>query len=446
MIDPQQVQEAKRTLGAKLAERRNLRGLTQADLAARVHSTRSTVAGVERGDQVVDRVFWQRCETLLGAGGELLAGYDEYRRLKQRHDEEKVDAGQRARWGEADRDARETRVIASAATVRHGGVMMTAEWYRRFAVREARGHSPTYEALALAVSADEHLVKLLDQLPQEKRQPNLLFAAAQYLGAPVATPDAFSAWAVQDWPELSGTMRSRRTQTNEPTRCATMLPILAQLPQPLALLEVGASAGLCLYPDAYQYQYGDGPIVLGPADSQVRLSCAISGNVPIPESMPAVVWRAGLDLNPLDVASDDDVRWLDALIWPEQQERRDRLHAAVRIARADPPHLVTGDLLADLPALVAQAPADATLVIFHSAVLTYVPPETRTAFTDLVRGLPCRWISNEGTGVLPELASAVKLDPDGPAMFLLALDGQPLGLASPHGQEVRWLTTHGASV
>jgi transcriptional regulator with XRE-family HTH domain/tetratricopeptide (TPR) repeat protein len=103
-IDPQQVQEAKRRLGAKLAERRNLRGLTQADLAGRVHSTRSTVAGVERGDQVVDRVFWQRCETLLGAGGELLAGYDEYRRLKQRRDEEKVDAGQRARWGEAERD------------------------------------------------------------------------------------------------------------------------------------------------------------------------------------------------------------------------------------------------------------------------------------------------------------------------------------------------------
>ncbi|MEQ4300377.1 helix-turn-helix domain-containing protein [Plantactinospora sp. B6F1] len=105
MIDPQQVQDAKRAVGAKLAERRNSHGLTQAALAARVHSTRSTVAGVERGQQVVDRIFWQRCERLLGAGGELLAGYDEYRRLKQRHDQEKVDAGQRARWGEVERDS-----------------------------------------------------------------------------------------------------------------------------------------------------------------------------------------------------------------------------------------------------------------------------------------------------------------------------------------------------
>ncbi|MFI7438050.1 helix-turn-helix domain-containing protein [Micromonospora haikouensis] len=103
MIGPQQVQDAKRALGVKLAGRRNALGVTQADLAARVHSTRSTVAGVERGHQVVDRVFWQRCDGLLGSGGELLAGYDEYRRLKRRHDEERIEAGQRARWGEVER-------------------------------------------------------------------------------------------------------------------------------------------------------------------------------------------------------------------------------------------------------------------------------------------------------------------------------------------------------
>ncbi|MGV4926084.1 DUF2332 domain-containing protein [Streptomyces sp. BHT-5-2] len=31
-----------------------------------------------------------------------------------------------------------------------------------------------------------------------------------------------------------------------------MLPVLAALPQPLALIGVGASAGLCLYPDRYR--------------------------------------------------------------------------------------------------------------------------------------------------------------------------------------------------
>ena len=44
-------------------------------------------------------------------------------------------------------------------------------------------------------------------------------------------------------------MMVRSTQTNEAGRCAALLPVLALLPQPLALLEVGTSAGLCLFPD-----------------------------------------------------------------------------------------------------------------------------------------------------------------------------------------------------
>jgi hypothetical protein len=50
-----------------------------------------------------------------------------------------------------------------------------------------------------------------------------------------------------------------------------------------------------------------------------------------------VSWRAGLDLNPLDVASDADMRWLDCLLWPGEQGRRQRLMGAVATARRDPP-------------------------------------------------------------------------------------------------------------
>src|SRR2546423_7082793 len=123
----------------------------------------------------------------------------------------------------------------------------TAELYREFGEREARGESPTYERLSLAVADDRGLLALIDTLPEPKRQPNLLYAAARYLGGPVDPPSAFSRWALAHWPSLAATMRERRTQTNEPGRCASLLPVLARLPQPLALLEVGASAGLCLY-------------------------------------------------------------------------------------------------------------------------------------------------------------------------------------------------------
>jgi hypothetical protein len=65
--------------------------------------------------------------------------------------------------------------------------------------------------------------------------------------------DAFRAAALDRRAEVATTMLARRTQTNEPARCATLLPALASLRQPLAVLEVGASAGLCLLPDRYGY-------------------------------------------------------------------------------------------------------------------------------------------------------------------------------------------------
>ena len=50
--------------------------------------------------------------------------------------------------------------------------------------------------------------------------------------------------------------------------------------EPLALLEVGASAGLCLYPDRYAYRYGDGPVL---GTGAPLLECAITGPVPVPD-------------------------------------------------------------------------------------------------------------------------------------------------------------------
>jgi hypothetical protein len=314
-----------------------------------------------------------------------------------------------------------------------------SQWYRDFAEHEARGRSATYERLALAVADDDEFLRHLSALPEPKRQPNLLFASVRYLGGPVSDPADFRTWALAHWDQIEATMRERLTQTNEPGRCAVLLPVLARLPQPLALLEVGASAGLCLYPDAYGYQYSSRPGVIGRRNSPVQLTCQVSGHFEVPEHVPHVIWRAGLDLNPLDVADQGDLRWLDALIWPEHHERRCRLRAAAAIARLDPPLLVRGDLLDDLPSLAAQAPEHATLVVFHSAVLTYVPPHARARFVDLVRALPGHWLSNEGLRVLPMIPVPESPQSTGPTPFLLAVDGKPVALTGPHGQSLTWL-------
>ena len=308
-----------------------------------------------------------------------------------------------------------------------------ATWYRRFA-RQAAGDSPTYQRLAEAVADDPDLLHLLADLPEEKRQPNLLFAAVRYLEGPVDDAADFRWWVCRHWSEVAATMRQRRTQTNEAGRCATLLPVLATLPEPLALLEVGASAGLCLIPDAYRYRYGEH--VVGDPDSPVELECAVSGNVPLPSRIPEVVWRAGLDLNPLDVREPDTMRWLEALVWPEQEHRRARLQAAARLVAATPPRLVRGDLLTDLPALAAQAPSDATLVVFHTAVITYVPVAHRRAAAELLRRVASHWISNEARDVFPDISQGLDVPPDS---FVLALDGRPVGYAAQHGKALHWL-------
>lgn len=184
----------------------------------------------------------------------------------------------------------------------------TTDRFRRFAETEARGESPCYEEWALGVAADPEVLALLDALPEPKRQPNLVFTAARYTGIPAGPYPAFREALLAEWATIREVMLARRTQTNEPGRCAVLLPLLAALPPPLALLEVGASAGLCLFPDRYSYRYDDRPVL---GDGAVVLDCNTTGPVPFPAAVPEVVWLAGVDLNPLDVNDSGDVRWLE---------------------------------------------------------------------------------------------------------------------------------------
>ncbi|WP_431968786.1 DUF2332 domain-containing protein [Nocardia sp. bgisy134] len=316
----------------------------------------------------------------------------------------------------------------------------TADRYRRFAEFEARGSSSCYELWAWGIASDNRLLSLIDRLPEEKRQPNLVLTAARYLGVGESSYPAFRDWVFQHWDDVARVVTARRTQTNEVGRAAVLLPALAQLAGPLALIEVGASAGLCLYPDLFSYRY-DGRIDLHPAGgaSGVMLRCVTSGEPPIPDRLPEVVWRAGVDLNPLDVSDADEMRWLECLVWPGQPERLRRLREAVAIARARPVDVVTGDLNETVTELVDAAPDGTTVVVFHSAVLAYLSVDERVRFERTIRSLPCHWLSNEGCGVVGSVAEQLPVPAqDTPGRFVVALDGIPLGYAGAHGQTLDW--------
>ena len=316
----------------------------------------------------------------------------------------------------------------------------TARAYRRFAEEEARGRSPLYEELARKVAADAAILEFLLTLPRDKHQPNLLLAAVRSLaGTPAGWPQ-FRDTILAERDRLHALMLVRSTQTNEPGRCAALLPVLARLPPPLALIEVGAAAGLCLIPDRYGYDYG--PRRIGPPagiGAAPVFPCAADAATPLPGACPPILWRAGLDLHPVDIGDPAETAWLEALVWPEDTGRLARLREALAIAAADPPRVVRGDLRHDLAALAAAAPREATLVVFHTAVLAYVATAAERAdFAATVASLCDFWIANEAPGVMPGLA-APPLPPGRGLHFLLSVNGAAVARSHPHGATLEWI-------
>ncbi len=317
--------------------------------------------------------------------------------------------------------------------------------YTRFADEEAHGRSPLYEDLARGVAGDRETISFLLTLPAEKRQPNLLLAAVRHLfGTPADWID-FRKRLLANPDAVRAVMLTHATQTNEPARCATLLPVLAQLPQPLALIEVGASAGLCLLADRYCYDYGRRlirPEATG-MDAPVFV-CAASEATPLPAAMPTVVWRAGLDLNPLDASDPSQAAWLETLVWPEQTGRLANLRAAMNIAAGFKPMVVQGDLLGDaFGELCSEAPKDATLVVFHSAVLAYVGERAdRQAFAERAMRLCRYWISNETPRAFRAPASSAVVGGVS-GRFLLSVNGLPVAWTDPHGASLEWISDTG---
>ena len=321
------------------------------------------------------------------------------------------------------------------------GMAEISAWYVRFADAEARGRSSLYEELARAVAGDREALGFLSTLPDMKRQPNLLFAAVRHL---FGTPTGWAEFrhALLAHPDaVRSLMLERSTQTNEPGRCATLLPVLARLPQPLALLEVGTSAGLCLLPDFYSFDYGR-EVIRAPAMASEPpvFQCSANETTPLPTAAPHVVWRAGLDLSPIDASDASQVAWLETLVWPEQTARLANLRAAVKIAATVKPRVVQGDLRgSDLVRLCSEAPKDATLVVFHTAVLDYVSnPADREAFAEQAMRLSPYWVSNEFPRVFPTIATRAGTSWP-PGRFLLSVNGSPVAWTDPHGASLEWI-------
>ena len=280
--------------------------------------------------------------------------------------------------------------------------------FRQFGEITSR-QMPLYKRLCLAASEDLDVVARLELARPEQRRVNLLLAAvhdvvlsgkdtplAGWYGSMVNPPRTVGEGPDDPWPhfralaledaDVAERLATRSTQTNEVGRCLALLPAIAGIADdtglPVGLIDVGASAGLNLLFDRYEYHYEPGGDVGGP--SAVHLSANVRGEraLPVPVAMPPIAARLGLDLHPVDVTDPAAARWLLACQWPDQIERLERARAALTAAASAPPPLMQGDAVDDLPAAIARVPGDAIAVVTSSWVMAYLLEARQRAFVE----------------------------------------------------------------
>ncbi len=167
-------------------------------------------------------------------------------------------------------------------------------------------------------------------------------------------------------------------QTNEVARCAVLLGgfsvIAADTGRPLALLEIGASAGLNLHWDAYGYSLGGAS--WAPAAAPLRLEPEWRGPAPALGTIE-VRSRHGCDQRPIDPGDAQDRLRLRAYVWADQKARLAQLDAALEHAARQGTRVEQADAADWVEARLAARPEGLTTVLFHSIVWQYLPPATR---------------------------------------------------------------------
>ncbi len=222
-------------------------------------------------------------------------------------------------------------------------------------------------------------------------------------------------------------------QTNEIARAAALLPGLREIARqcrlPLALHEIGASAGLNLLADHFAYRYDR--VSLGDPDSAVRISPAMRGGMPDPRGNFRIIRRSGCDIAPLQIGDPEDRLRLRSYIWPDQPERMQRLDAAIAIAEQTPFDLIAADAADYVDQSLANRKLDECHVLFHSVMWQYLPDPTKARIEAALeqvsniatRDAPVAWLRMEGLGgVEPYATLQLTLWPGGEKQILARCD------------------------
>lgn len=261
------------------------------------------------------------------------------------------------------------------------------------------------------------------------------------------SPDAALEIAVQrafarEWPHLQRFLAGP-PQTNEVRRSAVLLPgwlwVAARTGLPLALVELGASAGLNLWADRWQHRHGDWD--WPGRSSQVVLETQRRGPPP-PAAELRIASRQACDLAPVDLADIGEQRRLAAYVWPDQRERLALLRAALGEAAAwmaaEGVHIEAQDVVAFTQQQLAAPREGLATLVYHSVVWQYLPAADREGLAAVIEAAgararpeaPLAWLRYEMAGGDRPAELRCRLWPGGSDVLLAT--------AHPHGAWLEW--------
>ncbi|MCP3030919.1 DUF2332 domain-containing protein [Halobacillus sp. A1] len=279
--------------------------------------------------------------------------------------------------------------------------MSLTDIFETFSQEAQQLSSSLYGHLSNHIAHDKELLELCSYARKGQPAPNLLFGSVQFLlkgsGHPLSNyysnltenplppSDAFNHF--KDFcqlhqKEIKVLLQNRLVQTNEVRRCAFLYPcfnyVYDTIRKPLALIEIGTSAGLQLLWDKYSYTY-DEDSTYGSHETNVHITSKIksSKKPKISQNPSPVSDRFGLDLHINSVEKVEDLQWLEALIWPEHRERRQLFQQAAAAVQATHLHLIEGDGVDLLPQTAEGISKDSIVCVFHTHVANQMNDATK---------------------------------------------------------------------
>ncbi len=329
--------------------------------------------------------------------------------------------------------------------------------------REDHERLPFYSALMTALEEDQTALSLLASVRVEQRNAMLILAALHLAALnehPILGPIYLDARhgrlenpsgaarevvsVLNDDPALVANELHRSTQTNEPGRSAVFQAVIAHIAQgrcdAVNIVDVGTSAGINLYFDQFPVKRVDDA---NPLTLVCRDETPLDRTVPL----PIVSTRVGIDPSPLDLGNDNDRRWLQACLWPEEPRRLARLDAIIEARTTWPKiSILNGTAGNRLREALNSVDAEALTIVTNSYVAGYFSEaEQKYYFEEMTRQCASNnvaWLSLESPFMVhwPTSTTANELARKGATQVLVTLPGEEpaeWGWCHHHGH---WLT------